>query len=285
MNRNRLRAARVLVAAVLAASVLSGCLFPAALQVSSSLNGETRTVGVSVSGDWSPCSGSSSPPSGLSIGCAFYDGSAESQVLVTGFTAILFAFFGDPIVVQLPDTVSGLRGTYAHAAGNGALVVQGPLGAAPIDAARSLTAEAGTRLYIVSVPEVFATANPSGVYGLAMQVDVPAGTPTVPVKAIITGLVRTSDGRNHYPPLFPCVTDFASAPAVTLDAATGASTTSLPSSASLRVCQGDAYAYASPGATAGVPVGVPALGAGALTSLVGVLAAMAALALRSRRRR
>jgi hypothetical protein len=174
--------------------------------------------------------------------------------------------------------VFGVSGTFSHSAGNGNLVVQGPLASVPIDLTRSLTAETGTSLYILSVPEAFETANPTGDYAFSLHLNAPPGTTSIPVKAVLTARVRTQGGEDFYPPVFPCVTDMAAAPGGTIDTSVPSSTLTLPAATSIPVCQNAPYTFGLDAVSA-----IPTLQPWAFAVLALLLAAVAVV--RARRAR
>jgi hypothetical protein len=223
--------------------LLSGCFFSDTVEVTVTPGEGPLDVNISFSATWASCFSSEAPGGAQSFGCSYFNPGNLSSIELSPLEALLLAFLVDPLVIQVPSTVSGVSGTFSHSAGNGNLVVQGPLGSVPIDLTRSLTAQPGTSLYILSVPEAFETAHPTGNYAFSLHLDAPPGTTSIPVKAVLTARVRTQGGEDFYPPVFPCVTDMASAPGGTINTSVPSSTLTLPAAASIPVCQGAAYTF------------------------------------------
>src|SRR5262245_8399529 len=201
--------------AIASTVMLEGCLFNATFDVVGFPGEAAIAVNISFNGNWLNCIPTRSG-SGDEYSCAYFTPGNNSLFTLTGVELLFFGFFIDPLVIQVPTSITNVHGAFTHAAGNGNLVVQGPLATVPIDTTRSLTPEPGMSLYIVSVPEAFEMAHPTGTYGFSLSMNAPIGTTSFPAKAIIAGHVRTLAGQDFYPAVFPCVSSMAQAPGVTI---------------------------------------------------------------------
>jgi IPTL-CTERM motif len=262
------------VASVLISSslLLSGCFFSDTVEVTTTPGEGGLGVNISFSATWDSCFSTEAPGGAQNFACAYFNPGNISSIELSPLEALLLALLVDPLVIQVPSAVSGVGGTFTHSAGNGNLVVQGPLASVPIDLTRSLTAEPGTSLYILSVPEAFETANPTGDYGFSLHLNAPPGTTSIPVKAVLTARVRTQGGQDFYPPVFPCVTDMASAPGGTINTSVLSSTLTLPAAASIPVCQSTPYTFGLAAVSA-----IPTLQPWAFAALALLLAGVAVL--------
>jgi hypothetical protein len=140
------------------------------------------------------------------------------------------------IVVQMPASVSNVRGTYSGAA-SGTLTVVAAGGAVWADNANAMVAEAGMALWVIEPP-------PSpGSYTFVVNLD-EAGTATLPLsmKAMFTMKVA-ANGRTYYPPLFPCTTSFAAMPALSLPQAATAMQISVQPLLGQSGCSGKLYNF------------------------------------------
>ena len=100
--------------------------------------------------------------------------------------------------------IAGPPGT----AGTPLSIISG-LTSVPIDATTNLVAEPGMQLVIIDFQ---APANaPFGVYTLQLQFSGTANS----IKVVFAAKVPAG-GKNYYVPIFPCVTDFANVPAITV---------------------------------------------------------------------
>ena len=167
----------------------------------------------------------------------------------------LLGVFVDPVVVQLPLSASILTATYDPGTGPLPLVVTSGLSAVPVQPGTQLISEAGQQLCILEFPASVPPGLPPGPATagtpFSFSVGIAGPSPLIQVKAIFSGKVVVG-GQTYYPPLFPCVTDFASVPAISL---TGASTLNLMStllglmSGPNLGCSGTVYNYAAVAST------------------------------------
>lgn len=256
----------MMIAAVLLFVTLSGCFFGEAATILGLPSEEEGVAGISVSISSSFLS--CTPNTNEQFSCSFGSGETDSTFGLTGYE-ILFLFLADPLVIQLPDNVLDVIGSFAHpASSSGALQVEGPLTSVPIDQTRSLQAEAGTALWIVAIPEAvhadIATFDgpirntvPASPVSFNLQVRLPVGSSSVPAKVVATALARTLEGHDYYPPIFPCVESMADVPALSLPipAPGNRAELDLSSAASASGCAGDIFEIGRGVATSGIPVG------------------------------
>ncbi len=246
-----------LLAAIAASVFLSGCLFGNSVEVSGFVNedsGTTSHISISTNSTWTSCSADNDDPNTFS--CSYFTADNISNLTVSSLELLLLLFLVDPIVIELPDTVSVSAGSYVHTNGSGALQVSGPLTSVPIDFDRSFTPSApNRRLWVVSVPEPFRSNNPTGNYGFNLQMTAPVNT-SFDMAAVITGQVRDNNSTDYYPPLFPCIFDMASAPTVTIPingGGIGGTTVDIPSG--LSGCpSGTTLNYGSASAPSPIPM-------------------------------
>ncbi|MCP5018874.1 MAG: IPTL-CTERM sorting domain-containing protein [Ketobacter sp.] len=177
-----------------------------------------------------------------------------------------------------------MHGSFNHPAANGVLAVDGPLSSVAIDRNRNLTAEPGTSLYVVALPEsvhanvatiggVVRNPNPADV-NFNLQFDAPVGVTAITAKVIAAAHARTLSGEDFYLPVFPCVSSMAAAPALTVPLPPPGSSDiiDLSIAASVLGCNGEVFDIAgigipsAPSATA-----IPLLGPWGLVSLVAIL--------------
>jgi hypothetical protein len=130
----------------------------------------------------------------------------------------------DPVVIQVPVDVLTVTATYAGEAGQQPLVVSrtGQFQATPDI---TITAEAGQTFLILDLPPAVAAEIPPGdpedglplTYTLSYERVQPISQINEPqtLKLMLTGKVVVNE-HTYYVPLLPCVTDFASLPALEL---------------------------------------------------------------------
>ena len=212
---DRIRLCMLLLALAVA---LNGCLFPGLVSVRESAG----AVSISIGGVFfSGCVGESPSVFECQTGEIF------SQVETLSILELLFRLLLlEPLVVQLPAGVTSIAGSFLHSGGmSGPLVITAGLASVPIDAERSLVAEAGTQLVVIGLP---ASAPTTGTFSFDLNFQVPPGTTAIQVKPIITGLAEVAGGFTFYPPIMPCVTDMADAPALNIPLPVPNDTLTLP---------------------------------------------------------
>ena len=135
-----------------------------------------------------------------------------------GITGVLI----DPVVVQVPSNIDGFTATYDDGSGPQPLVVTSR-SSFPVDVTTWVTAEVGSRFLMLELPPSVTSSLPSGDpdtapefhYSLTFTQTQPILDPVDPVnvKVMLTGKLSLN-GYVFYVPMLPCVTDFASIPAV-----------------------------------------------------------------------
>ena len=131
-------------------------------------------------------------------------------IKLLGYAAPLTLY--DPLIVQVPASMSNFAGSIVvgppGTPGTPLSIISG-VTSVPIDATTNLVAEPGMQLVIIDF-QAPASA-PFGTYTLKLQF---SGT-TNSIKVVFAGKV-TVGAQNYYVPIFPCVTDFANVPAITV---------------------------------------------------------------------
>ncbi len=161
------------------------------------------------------------------------------QITLQGFAAPLTLY--DPLIVQVPASMSNFAGSIV--AGPPGVTPSTPLSilsgltSVPIDATTNLVAEPGMQLVIIDFQP--AQNAPFGSYTLTFQFSGTASS----IKVMFAGKVSVG-AQTYYVPIFPCVTSFASVPAITFPVSV-AGLTQLVASAPL--CTGKTYNFSAVG--------------------------------------
>jgi len=214
--------------------------------------------------------------------CVFEENYESSPQILSEPQLLFRLALLDPLVLQLPEDVSNVQGSYLHndTGTSGSLLVSGPRSSINIDVDRSLAAEPGKRLFVIGLPDGAPT---TGNFSFNLNFDIPHGTNSLEVKPIITGQVELTDGSLFYPPLLPCVTDMASVPALDVPIPVPDDIFTLPTLPPNLGCSGVTYnmipGAPTPPPSTGETRPIPLLGPwglAALTSLLGALGAWAA---------
>ena len=142
-----------------------------------------------------------------------------------GLTGVLL----DPIVLQVPDNVISITATFTPTGGSPQPAITQVRHTFEMEPFKPITAEVGTKFLIFEFPPSVASTitatNPiSGPHfdfalTFAQRQPVSQTIEPVSVKAMLTAKV-VSRGHVYYAPLFPCVTSFASIPAMTIPVTT-----------------------------------------------------------------
>jgi hypothetical protein len=287
----------LLTALLLASTVsLGGCLFGNSVEVRGIVDeqGNAQIVSVNANGAWLACI-LDDDVSLFEFDCSFFT-ETISSFRVSSVELLLFLFLVDPMVIQVPDTVSNLRGSFNHPAVGGDLEIRGPFTSVPVDLGRSLTAESGMSLYVAAIPEQYHSQvadidgpirnpKPADPVGFSLTFDAPPGTAEIPMKAIVAAQARMRNGSDFYLPVFPCVAEMGEAPSVSVPVPAPGSSTSvdLPPPSALQGCSGELFNLGSGFRPPQVVEPVPALGPWALTALLGAIAGLGWLSRRRRR--
>src|SRR5262245_16083844 len=162
------------------------------------------------------------------VDCTYVFADEETSFASVTTTADLvhdFGLFGviiDPIILQVPQDVSGVSGTFAKPGDSPRALVITSATSFLAQPGTEVRPEAGQKFVIVDFPpDVLATLTAAATtfdftfqFTRSLPISQPVPT-SLSVKAMFAGKLETG-GKTYYPPLFPCVTDFAQVPAVTL---------------------------------------------------------------------
>lgn len=231
---------RVLVYGLLALTLAltPGCRFGSALSVS--YDPGTRLLDVSVNGDLLGLCVLVDPIPPFVYLCTTFDqsNSVKSIFLASGLSVAAGLTLLDPLVVQFPAGASNFSGTFlnVNTTDTGSLVITSGLTSIAIDATQTLMAEPGMQIVVFDLP---GSAGTAGDFVFNMSATMPVGPTSVQVKPIITGRLDLG-GQTFYPPVLPCVTDFASVPALNIPLQNGAVPLSLTG---LQGCNNNTYNF------------------------------------------
>jgi hypothetical protein len=216
--KSSLKKIRLSMPIVAAIVLLSSCLFPEVIEVDIFVGEEGGFfVSVSTDADVSLCTQESDD----AFTC-LYAGEAgaaiTSNVILTGADILLLLIF-DPLIIQLPDTATNLAGSFLHddSGTSGNLVITSGLTSFNADLDTTITAEPGTQFVILDLPDA---APMTGSFAFNVNFALPPGTASLQLKPLFTGKV-VANGQTFFPPLLPCVTDFANVPALNVPFPTG----------------------------------------------------------------
>ena len=122
----------------------------------------------------------------------------------------------DPLIVQVPATMSGFSGSITGPAGTTALDITAGLASLPIDKTTNLVAEPGMQLVVLDYP---ASAPPAkGTYTMNFQFTGTASSIKVMFAAKVTAgaVAEAKAAQTYYLPIYPCVANFAAVTPITL---------------------------------------------------------------------
>lgn len=250
-SRTRIVLLVILLAAV--AMTSTGCIFGPSLELFA-YEREDGLTGVSISAttDIATCVTNGSG----TFTCEYYfsDQLISSAFLLDDIELALLLFLLDPLVVQVPDVASDFQGSYLHSdSGTGGdLVITAGLDTLPIDADRSFTAEPGTQIVVIELPEGAPT---EGQFSFNFNFGVPDSLASLEMKPLFTGRVDTVLGDTFFVPLFPCEMSMASVPPLSVPLPSGG-VIDLPLD-SADGCDGEVYAMTP--STADIPTYLPAI--------------------------
>jgi len=162
-------------------------------------------------------------------------GSTTTLVSELGVTGV----FLDPIVLELPAGATGIHGTYTGGGSTGDLLVYPNLSFVPTDDTHTLQPGPGRQLAVFDLPAGVAVDHVDYQFDVGFQTLVPTGSGPTQFKALATGKVQVG-GKTFYPPMLPCVSDFALVPSVTMPRP-GPAPINLPSG--LTGCNNQRYFY------------------------------------------
>ena len=255
---------------VVISSMITGCIFGKSLSVTAIFNDDgTYRVFLSPPGTQTNCS--EKPPfrNRLEFECNYTrNGSSEtSDITLSGGKALTWLIV-DPMVVQFPSNASNFAGSFLHidTGINGNLVITEGLGSVRVDLDQTLRAEPGTQLVIIELPD---DAPTEGNFAFNLNFTVPGETTSLSMKPMFTGRVVV-DGEKFYPPLLPCVTDFADAPSITTPIPVPGDQVSIPPIAGLG-CDNVTYNYGTAVTAGPASTTIPTLTQWGLILLLGLL--------------
>lgn len=169
------------------------------------------------------------PETGNLVECRyeFLDFEAEPPIIEVTSTAQLIEEFGilglfiDPLILQVPADTSNFVGTIDDGSGLQSIVVT-EVSSFNAQPGTEVSAETGQKFVILELPpamlsELQSSGTLDGPFDFSFEFELPSLEP-VDVKAMYTGKVEVN-GQTFYPPMLPCVTDFADVPAITIPVA------------------------------------------------------------------
>jgi hypothetical protein len=164
----------------------------------------------------------------------------------------------DPVILQVPIAATNFTGTYSGTSSSGTLDITVVAGALDADVNERITPEPGTKLVVVDFPA--SASPPGGAYGFNFGFQLPGVVNPVQVKALFAARVQ-SGGRTFYPPLFPCTTNFATVPSISMPLSAAFQAVNLAGASGLSGCSGRTYrlSTASTATTNEIPALHPAL--------------------------
>ncbi len=206
------RAVRLAVVCLMACT-LSGCFFPEIIEIfiSGEEGSEFIAFSFSATSDFSHCTREEEGSNTFTCTYLGEAGIVDSTVSLSG-DDILFLLLLDPLIVQLPTAASNFAGSYLHndSGMSGSLAITSGLASFDADFNTTVTSEPGTQFVILALPNGAPT---QGSYSFNFTFELPASTSSLALKAMFTGRVDAG-GQTYYPPLLPCVTNFASVPSL-----------------------------------------------------------------------
>ena len=101
--------------AIASTLTLQGCLFNATFDVFTIPGEGVLSISISFNGNWLSCTPVSTP--GVEeYSCAYFQPGNISTFTLTGTELLFFAFFVDPLVIQVPSSITNVHGAFTHAA-------------------------------------------------------------------------------------------------------------------------------------------------------------------------
>jgi hypothetical protein len=220
---------RVLLGALIAttALLLSGCFLRLLFGAVGERETEFGTVFVAtIGGTWGPMAICDFDEEGGLVDCSysFLDFEADPPIIERTSSAELISEFGilgvfiDPLIIQVPAGATNFTGMFDDGAGAEPLVIT-EVSSFRADVTTEVVPESGHKFVILEFPADVTSALQSngtldGPFDFNVAFELPSLSP-VEVKAMYTGKV-TVNGQTFFPPMLPCVTDFADVPAITL---------------------------------------------------------------------
>ena len=227
--------------------LVSGCLLQGGLLSYLIISGPTGFGNLTVDVITADCQVAQSPGVyRIKCGVPFNDDPSTIDLIAEfGLLGLII----DPMIIEVPIGMTAIQGTFNGAGTSGNLVVTEVTGALPVDATRQYVVEPGRKLVIIDFPSPPMSGQQ---YTFSLNYSIPSAALPVQVKAVFAAKL-SAGGVTYYPPLFPCESNFANLPALTLPTANMFTAVNLTAAASLTACQGTAYTF-TPGAAATVNV-------------------------------
>jgi hypothetical protein len=195
---------------LLVALATTGCFFSQSLEVGVFESDGDRLVSVSTTSTWTSCS---SFEDETTYECAYFSEDGISRFGVSAIGLLFQLLIYDPLVLQVPQGASDFQASYSvQGGGGGALDVTSGQSTIRVDETRTLQAEPGMQFVIIDFP---AGAPASGSGGFNFNFRLPNEVTTLDIKAVFTGKV-TLEGETFYLPLFPCTSDIAALPTISV---------------------------------------------------------------------
>ena len=245
---------------------ISGCLIRAAIPLFVTINEDgTITLSISVTNTPAECSSSA-----FGFVCNYMTPSGESEFATLSLLGerSLTTLLIDPMVIQFPSDASNFAGSFLHndTSTSGNLVINAGLAFVRVDLDQTLNAELGTQLVIIDLPDGAPT---EGNFAFNLNFVLPSGTTSLSMKPMFTGRV-VANGETFYPPLLPCVTNFADAPSITTPIPAPDDQINVPSVAGLG-CDNVSYNYGTAATAGPASTAIPTLTQWGLILLLGLL--------------
>jgi hypothetical protein len=218
----------VLVFMVALASLLSGCFLRLLFGTVGERDSEFGTVFIAtIGGTWGPMAICDFDESGGLVDCSYsfidFEGDPPIETTVTSSAQLIselgiLGLFVDPLILQVPAGATNFTGTFDDGSASEPIVIT-ETSSFNVQPGTTVSAEAGQKFVILDLPNnVIADLQSSGQLDGPFDFNFEFELPTlsdVDVKAMFAGRVEVG-GQTFYVPLLPCVTDFASVPAVTI---------------------------------------------------------------------
>jgi hypothetical protein len=238
----------------------AGCFFPTTLEVTV-LGG---VVFISVNGNSTTCNPEGDPDA-RTFDCTFF-GETISRVVLSELELTALLVFLDPLVLQVPTGSTDFAASFLHqpSGTSGPLVVTPGLSSVRADATRTITAEPGMQLVVIDFP---AGAPTTGDFSFNLNFRPPSGMAMLPMKGLFAGRVETG-GETFLAPLYPCTTDLAAIPAVSIPLPAGGTVT-LPVG-NVSGCANEVYRFGTSVSSVPIPT-LPQWGLLLLALALGVL--------------
>jgi hypothetical protein len=240
MWKSSMRTVRVSGILLLVALLTTGCFFDTQIESFISNSDGSLMISMSAGSTRLPCDSDEDP---VAFECSFFftDSEGESELstfTLSGIELLFFLYFYDPLVLQVPLEASNFQGSYfAQGGSGGSLVITPGLTSIRVDATRTMQAEPGMQLVIVDFPS---DAPASGEGGFNLNFRIPDDVAALDIKALFTGRV-TLDDETYYVPLFPCTSDIAALPMISVPIPDGGNV-SLPVD-DAQGCENEVYTF------------------------------------------